>query len=218
MGPNRSCGTCTGSCNMRSRPAWSTTRSACTRRCWPASAWSIALRPLATPTTRAKSAGPGCGSRRWPGRAPSQRVAPCSAAAAWRGAGPGAAAMAIYSHGAAPRAAAAFVAWLHSAKVQRGLYASAGGQPGNLAAWRDRSVNAMARDFFAATLTTLEAAWVRPRFAGIVAFVEAAGGEINRCLRGQTDMCRLQRALTALYHQAWAERGQALSPALKHAP
>ncbi|MCW5259434.1 extracellular solute-binding protein [Verminephrobacter eiseniae] len=135
-----------------------------------------------------------------------------------RGALLGGAGMAISSHSVAPRAAAAFLAWLHSAKVQRGLYASAGGQPGNLAAWRDRGVNAMARDFFAATLTTLEAAWVRPRFAGIVAFVEAAGGEINRCLRGQTDMRRLQRALTALYHQAWAERGQALSPALKHAP
>jgi multiple sugar transport system substrate-binding protein len=43
----------------------------------------------------------------------------------------------------------------------------------------------MADDFFSGTLQTLQTAYVRPRFDGFVRFFEAAGVQINRCLRGE---------------------------------
>ncbi len=48
-------------------------------------------------------------------------------------------------------------------------------------------MNAMADNFFSGTLETLETAYVRPRFDGFVRFFEAAGIEINRCLRGEVE-------------------------------
>jgi multiple sugar transport system substrate-binding protein len=154
-------------------------------------------------------------------RSPWLRFAPLAGPGAepHRGALLGGAGMAVSSHSAHAHEAAAFAAWLHSAEVQSGLYVEAGGQPGNVTAWRDPAVNGLTRDFFAATLPTLEAAWVRPRFAGFVPFVEAAGVEINRCLRGQTDQRTLQHTLSALHANAWAARDMVPSPlSTEHAP
>ena len=39
---------------------------------------------------------------------------------------------------------------------------------------------------FSDTLETLQKSYVRPRFNGFVRFFEAAGIEINRCLKGET--------------------------------
>lgn len=116
----------------------------------------------------------------------------------------GGAGMAISRYSDAAPEAAAFMAWLHSPQIQAGPYVESGGQPGNVAAWRDAQVNANSHDFFAATLPTLEAAYVRPRFAGFVGFLEAAGVEINRCLRGQTDLAALSKALAAGFREARA--------------
>ena len=60
-------------------------------------------------------------------------------------------------------------------------------RPASLAAWKDPSVNAGAHDFFSNTLQTLQTAYVRPRFDGFVRFFEAAGIQINRCLRGHLE-------------------------------
>ncbi len=84
-----------------------------------------------------------------------------------------------------PSQAVAYAKWLVSPAHQRGTYFREGGQPGSLAAWTDSSVNAMADGFFSGTLPTLQTAYLRPRFDGFVRFFEAAGIEINRCLRGE---------------------------------
>lgn len=84
-----------------------------------------------------------------------------------------------------PSEAVAYAKWLVSPGHQRGTYFSEGGQPASLAAWADSSVNAMADGFFSGTLQTLQTAYVRPRFDGFVRFFEAAGLQINRCLRGE---------------------------------
>jgi len=60
-------------------------------------------------------------------------------------------------------------------------------------------VNAMADDFFSGTLRTLQTAYVRPRFDGFVRFFEAAGIEINRCLRGEVKDATLIRWLNERY-------------------
>jgi multiple sugar transport system substrate-binding protein len=80
--------------------------------------------------------------------------------------------------------AIAYAKWLVSPEHQRGTYLREGGQPASLAAWNDSSINAMTDDFFSGTLQTLQTAYLRPRFDGFVRFFEAAGVQINRCLRG----------------------------------
>ncbi len=81
--------------------------------------------------------------------------------------------------------AISYAKWLVSPEHQRGTYFRDGGQPASLAAWTDSSVDAMAGGFFSSTLQTLQTAYVRPRFDGFVRFFEAAGIEINCCLRGE---------------------------------
>lgn len=84
-----------------------------------------------------------------------------------------------------PQEALTYARWLVSTEHQSGTYFKQGGQPGSLAAWTDPQVNAASNNFFRDTLLTLQTAYVRPRFDGFVRFFEAAGIEINRCLRGE---------------------------------
>jgi multiple sugar transport system substrate-binding protein len=95
--------------------------------------------------------------------------------------------------------AIAYAKWLVSPEHQRGTYFREGGQPASLAAWTDPSVNSAAEDFFSGTLPTLQTAYVRPRFDGFVRFFEAAGVEINRCLRGEVKDTTLIRWLNDRY-------------------
>ena len=81
--------------------------------------------------------------------------------------------------------ALAYAEWLVTQEHQRGTYFREGGQPARLGAWTDPEVNAASDDFFRRTLRTLQSAYVRPRFDGLVRFFEAAGIEINRCLPGE---------------------------------
>jgi multiple sugar transport system substrate-binding protein len=95
--------------------------------------------------------------------------------------------------------AIAYAKWLVGPEHQRGAYFCEGGQPASLAAWTDSSVNAMADNFFYGTLPTLRTAYVRPRFDGFVRFFEAAGIQINRCLRGELKDAELIRWLNDHY-------------------
>src|ERR1022692_354754 len=98
-----------------------------------------------------------------------------------------------------PLEAIAYAKWLASPEHQRGTYFREGGQPASLAAWTDSSVNAMADAFFSGTLQTLQTAYLRPRFDGFVRFFEAAGIQINRCLRGELKDAALVRWLNDRY-------------------
>ena len=57
----------------------------------------------------------------------------------------------------------------------------------------------MAGAFFSGTLQTLQTAYVRPRFDGFVRFFEAAGVQVNRCLRGELSDESLIRWMNDLY-------------------
>ena len=65
------------------------------------------------------------------------------------------------------------------------LTSEQGGQPASLAAWTDPQIDFEAGGFFSGTLETLRTAYVRPRFDGFIRFFEAAGIEVNRCLKNQ---------------------------------
>ena len=67
-----------------------------------------------------------------------------------------------------------------SADVQRGIYASSGGQPGHAAAWESPEVNARTAQFFLATRPTIDAAFVRPRVSGHRRLQPLAGALIHR--------------------------------------
>ena len=95
--------------------------------------------------------------------------------------------------------AIAYAKWLVSPGHQSGTYFREGGQPASLAAWIDPSVNVMTDNFFSDTLRTLQTAYLRPRFDGFVGFFEAAGIEINRCLRGELKDADLIRWLNDNY-------------------
>jgi multiple sugar transport system substrate-binding protein len=82
-----------------------------------------------------------------------------------------------------PTEAIDFAYWIASGPIQRGLYASAGGQPGHSAAWEDDTVNQHASEFYRATRATLDGAWVRPRHNGYMAFQQQASDRINAGLR-----------------------------------
>jgi multiple sugar transport system substrate-binding protein len=83
------------------------------------------------------------------------------------------------------RQAAVAVAYdLASEKVQRGVYASAGGQPAHRAAWTDQKINVDVNGFYRKTLGTVEHAYVRPRFNGYIAFQESAGQWVAACMKG----------------------------------
>lgn len=69
--------------------------------------------------------------------------------------------------------------WVASGPVQSGLYASSGGQPGHADAWESDAVNAATGNFYRNTRKTLEAAYVRPRHRGYMAFQDAASKRLN---------------------------------------
>jgi multiple sugar transport system substrate-binding protein len=92
--------------------------------------------------------------------------------------------VAVSRHSSHLPEATAYAKWLAGPEHQKGTYFRKGGQPASLTAWTDHSVDAAANGFFSGTLRTLQTAYVRPRFDGFVRFFEAAGVEINRCLRG----------------------------------
>ena len=92
-----------------------------------------------------------------------------------------------------------YATWVASAECQRTLYFQSGGQPGNRRAWIDPTVNSASNDFFAATLPTLEQAYVRPRFPGFVEFQTEASLIVSDFLRGKHDSIETLRLLNGCY-------------------
>jgi multiple sugar transport system substrate-binding protein len=81
-----------------------------------------------------------------------------------------------------PEQARAYAQYAASSAIQKTIYAHSGGQPGHRAAWLDEALNAASNNFFINTLPTLDAAWVRPRFPGFIAFQEVASILVHRYL------------------------------------
>lgn len=106
--------------------------------------------------------------------------------------------IAISARTAYPELCTRFAVWLASAEVQRGLYCAHNGQPGNARAWGDAAVNAAVGNAYAQTRLTHEAAWLRPRHKGYMAFQEAGSDILLDAITGRTPH---DRALDALDHR-----------------
>jgi multiple sugar transport system substrate-binding protein len=68
---------------------------------------------------------------------------------------------------------------LMSPEVQIGRYSELGGQSADRRAWLDPDADRRSGGFYSATRRTVEAAWVRPRFAGYVAFQAGASAVLR---------------------------------------
>ncbi len=99
-----------------------------------------------------------------------------------RGSTLGGVGLAVSAESAAIEAAVAFVLWTCSGSVQRGLIASAGGQPAHRSAWEDPVLNRASRGFYDRTRATIDAAWVRPRETWWPAFQRTGGETLRRGL------------------------------------
>jgi multiple sugar transport system substrate-binding protein len=94
--------------------------------------------------------------------------------------------IAVSARTAHPELCTRFAVWLASSEVQRGLYAVNNGQPGNVRAWGDTAVNAAVANAYSNTRLTHEAAWLRPRHAGYMAFQEEGSHIILDAITGRT--------------------------------
>ncbi|MDX0433968.1 extracellular solute-binding protein [Sinorhizobium medicae] len=111
--------------------------------------------------------------------------------------------IAVSAFSKAPEQAIDFAYWVASGDVQRGIYAACGGQPGHGAAWQDETVNAATHDFYRATRATLEAAWLRPRHDGYMAFQQAGSDRLNEGLRRGERPSLVAEELNRLFNESF---------------
>jgi multiple sugar transport system substrate-binding protein len=83
--------------------------------------------------------------------------------------------------------AVAYTEFVASQECQKGIYYSSGGQPACRLTWQDASINSNCNQFFSNTLSTVEEAYLRPRYNGYLYFQDHAGDEIHKFLRGKGD-------------------------------
>lgn len=110
--------------------------------------------------------------------------------------------MAVSAHTVRATEAFEFACWVASRDVQRSAYAANGGQVGHLAAWDDPAVDAQAHGFYSATRATLQAAWLRPRFNGYMAFQADASELLSDAIRSRRPARQVICALNARYARA----------------
>lgn len=114
----------------------------------------------------------------------------------------GGAGLALSAFSSQPEAGRAFATFCMSEQTQRGLYAYAGGQPGDRRAWKDEALNQHTRSFFADTLPTIESSYLRPRYAGFVAFQRASGLAVCRFLKSEASLLETLETINDAYRQS----------------
>lgn len=116
-----------------------------------------------------------------------------------RGSTLGGTGIAVSRFAADPAGAARFASWVSSGRIQRDLIGAEGGQPAHALAWEDAGVNRSTADFYSATRTTLDLAWMRPRHDGYMAFQHAASERLEQALRAGEPSDQALAALNRLY-------------------
>jgi multiple sugar transport system substrate-binding protein len=111
----------------------------------------------------------------------------------------GGAGIAVSAASINPQLAAQVAYLLSSPEIQASTYVSAGGQPGNLTAWKSGSANELTGNFFANTLRSLERAWVRPRIFGWPEVQFATSQIIHRILSEKRFVAADLDAIEATY-------------------
>jgi multiple sugar transport system substrate-binding protein len=95
-----------------------------------------------------------------------------------------------------------YLVFVAAPETQCGLYFQSGGQPGHRSAWLDPRVNAASSNHFQKTLSTLDQAFVRPRYAGYLDFQDRAGVPIHHFLREGGRPADVLETLNRLYRES----------------
>jgi multiple sugar transport system substrate-binding protein len=95
-----------------------------------------------------------------------------------------------------------YISWVTGKECQRTLYVESGGQPASKTAWLDPHANKLTNSYFAATLSVLENAWLRPRFAGFESFQIKALTMVSQFLGAQISCRETLNQLDELYGNA----------------
>lgn len=98
--------------------------------------------------------------------------------------------------------AVAFARFVAEPAVQCGIYVASGGQPGYRAAWNDDLANALCNGYFRDTLPALDAAFLRPRYAGYPWFQDRAAPLVHACLAGERSAAAVMDDLDSLYRRS----------------
>ena len=96
--------------------------------------------------------------------------------------------------------ALAYAAFVASPEIQCTLYTFSGGQPGHRAAWLHDDTNRLCNGFFRSTLSTLDDAWVRPRFPGFITFQSEASAIVHQYLEHGGDTNAVLNRLNSALH------------------
>ena len=96
-------------------------------------------------------------------------------------------------------ALARHLAWLLDPDTQTTFIGAHEGQPSARRAWLDAALDARSGGFYSGTRSTTEAAWVRPRFPGYIAFQSRASELIRQGLAEHEAAPRLLDRLGALW-------------------
>jgi multiple sugar transport system substrate-binding protein len=110
----------------------------------------------------------------------------------------GGTAMGVSSSSQNKREALAFARYMASDDIQRQLVATYHGQPGGLIGWSDREMDARYNGFFSKVKSTLDAAWIRPRYKGYVHFQRKGGEIVTRALRNNSAATAVRQELLDL--------------------
>jgi multiple sugar transport system substrate-binding protein len=96
----------------------------------------------------------------------------------------------------------AFARFVADPSCQRGLYALNGGQPGHRSAWLDDELNRLTQGFFKDTLSTLDRAYLRPRYDGYLEFQDRAGHVVCDFIHRGGDPATTLTQLDQIYQQS----------------
>lgn len=114
----------------------------------------------------------------------------------------GGAGIAISARCMAPDLALEYVTNVAGADWQQTLYGLGGGQPARRIAWQNDVLNRITHGFFERTLESVEAAYLRPRYAGYVEFQAKAGAPIVQYLRRGGSARNVLEKVNRLYRQS----------------
>src|SRR5262249_32483855 len=100
----------------------------------------------------------------------------------------GGAGLAVSSKMRFAKEACDYAAYVASPMTQKTIYFENSGQPGHRSAWLDKDVNQASNGFFLDTLTTLDNAFLRPRYNGYIRFQDAACQILHEFLLNHTSI------------------------------